>query len=222
MIPLRDSQPSHSAPVATILVIVANAAAFFYELALDPYSRNHLIAVFGLVPERMWYPSLVTSMFLHGGWLHLIGNMWFLWIFGDNIEDILGRFKYLLLYLGSGLAAGLTHALINAGSHVPTIGASGAVAGVMVAYMVKFPRSRILTLVPLFVFVTTIELPAAFILVYWLVIQFFSGVGSVAHSQLTQGGVAWFAHVGGFVAGILLVHLLRPKEPYRHRRDLHW
>jgi membrane associated rhomboid family serine protease len=222
MIPLRDSQPSHSAPVATVLLIVANAAAFFYELGLDPYTRNHLIAVYGLAPERMWYPSLVTSMFLHGGWLHLIGNMWFLWIFGDNVEDILGRFKYLALYLGSGVAAGLTHALVNAGSHVPTIGASGAVAGVMGAYMVKFPRSRILTLVPLFVFITTIELPASFILAYWLVIQFFSGVGSVAHSQLTQGGVAWFAHVGGFLAGILLVNLLRPKEPYRHRRDLHW
>jgi membrane associated rhomboid family serine protease len=222
MIPLRDSQPSHTTPVATILLIVANAAAFFYELALDPYSRNHLIAVFGVVPERLWYPSLVTSMFLHGGWLHLIGNMWFLWIFGDNVEDILGRFKYLLLYLGSGLAAGLTHALVNAGSHVPTIGASGAVAGVMGAYLVKFPRSRILTLVPLFVFMTTLELPASFILVYWLVIQFFSGVGSVAHSQLTQGGVAWFAHVGGFAAGIVLVKLLRAKEPYRHRRDLHW
>jgi len=222
MIPLRDSQPSYSAPVATILLIVANAVLFFYELALDPFSRNHLIAAFGLVPDRLWYPSLVTSMFLHAGWLHILGNMWFLWIYGDNVEDILGRFKYLLLYLGSGLAAGLTHALVNPDSRVPTIGASGAVAGVMGAYLVKFPRSRILTLVPVFVFMTTYELPASVILVYWLVIQFFSGVGSVAHSHLAQGGVAWFAHVGGFVTGILLVKLLRPKEPYRHRRDLHW
>jgi len=222
MIPLRDSQPSYSAPVATVLLIVANAMAFFYELALEPFSRNHLIAVFGVVPDRLWYPSLVTSMFLHAGWLHILGNMWFLWIYGDNVEDILGRFKYLLLYLGSGLAAGLTHALVNPDSHVPTIGASGAVAGVMGAYMVKFPRSRILTLVPVFVFVTTYELPASFILAYWLIIQFFSGVGSVAHSHLAQGGVAWFAHIGGFLTGILLVNLLRPKEPYRHRKDLHW
>jgi membrane associated rhomboid family serine protease len=222
MIPLRDSQPSHSTPVVTILLIAANAVAFFYELALDPFSRNHLIAAYGLVPDRLWFPSLVSSMFLHAGWMHILGNMWFLWIFGDNVEDILGRFKYLMLYLLSGLAAGLTHALLNGDSRIPTIGASGAVAGVMGAYMVKFPRARVLTLVPVFVFVTTYELPAAFILAYWFVIQFFSGVGSVAYSHLAQGGVAWFAHVGGFAAGILLVYLLRPREPLRHRRDLHW
>lgn len=222
MIPLRDSQPSYSTPVVTILLIAANAVAFFYELALDPFSRNHLIGAWGLVPDRLWFPTLLSSMFLHAGWLHIVGNMWFLWIFGDNVEDILGRAKYLLLYLGCGIAAGLAHAWINADSRIPTIGASGAVAGVMGAYMVKFPRSRVLTLVPVFVFLTTYELPAAVILVYWLIIQFFSGLGSVAHSHLAQGGVAWFAHVGGFVAGILLVNLLRPKQPYRHRRDLHW
>ncbi len=222
MIPLRDSEPSHSKPVVTFLLIAANAVAFFYELSLDPFSRNHLIAVYGVVPERLWYPSLVTSMFLHGGWLHLLGNMWFLWIFGDNIEDILGRFKYLLLYLASGVAAGLTHVLVNADSRVPTIGASGAVAGVMGAYLLKFPHSRILTLLPVFVFLTTFEVPAYFILAYWLIIQFFSGIGSVAYSQLAHGGVAWFAHVGGFLTGLILVNLLRPKQPYRHRRDLHW
>jgi len=222
MIPLRDSQPSYSKPVITMLLIAVNAVAFFYELSLDAFSRNHLIAVFGVVPERLWYPSLVTSMFLHGGWLHILGNMWFLWIFGDNVEDILGRFKYLLFYLGCGLAAGLTHVLLNADSRVPTIGASGAVAGVMGAYMVKFPRSRILTLVPVLVFLTTYELPAFVILAYWLLIQFFSGVGSVAQSQLAHGGVAWFAHVGGFLAGIVLINLLHAKKPHRHRRDLHW
>ena len=222
MIPLRDSQPSYSKPVVTLLLIAANVVAFFYELSLDPYSRNYLISVYGVVPDRLWLPALFSSMFLHAGWLHILSNMWFLWIFGDNIEDILGRFKFLALYLGSGLAAGLTHVLMNADSRIPTIGASGAVAGIMGAYMVKFPRSRILTLVPVFVFLTTIELPAALILVYWLVIQFFSGIGSVTHSQFAQGGVAWFAHVGGFLAGLLLVNLLRPQAPYRHRRDLHW
>jgi membrane associated rhomboid family serine protease len=222
MIPLRDSQPSNSPPVITILLIAANALVFFYELSLDPFSRNHLIAVYGVVPDRLWLPALASSMFLHGGWLHILGNMWFLWIFGDNVEDILGRAKYLFLYLACGLAAGLTHVLLNADSRMPTIGASGAVAGVMGAYLVKFPRARVLTLIPVFVFLTTYELPAYVILAYWFIIQFFSGVGSVAYSHLAHGGVAWFAHVGGFLAGIILVYLLRPKEPYRRRSDLRW
>jgi membrane associated rhomboid family serine protease len=161
-------------------------------------------------------------MFLHGGWLHLIGNMWFLWIFGDNVEDILGRAKYLLFYLLCGIAAALVHIVFNPVSRLPTIGASGAIAGVMGAYMVKFPRSRIVTLIFLFVFLTTVEIPAYVILLYWFVIQFFSGVGTVGHSHLSQGGVAWFAHVGGFVAGILLVYLLHPRERFRRRADLHW
>ena len=222
MIPLRESQPSYSKPVVTTLLIVANVVVFLYELSLDPFSRNHFIALYGVVPDRLYLPSLVTSMFLHGGWLHLIGNMWFLWIFGDNVEDILGRGKYLLFYLLCGLAAGMTHAVLNADSRIPTIGASGAVAGVMGAYMVKFPHARILTLIPLFVFLTTYELPAYVILAYWFVIQFFSGVGSIGYSHLSQGGVAWFAHVGGFLAGILLVNLLRPRQRYRRRKDLYW
>jgi len=222
MIPLRDSQRSYSAPVITILLIAANVGVFFYELGLDLFSRNDFIRIYGIVPNHLHAVSLLTSMFLHGGWLHLIGNMWFLWIFGDNIEDILGHGKYLAFYLLCGLAAGGAHVLLNFGSHIPTIGASGAVAGVMGAYLVKFPRSRILTLVPVFVFLTTFELPAYIILAYWFVIQFFSGVGSVAYFQSSRGGVAWFAHVGGFVAGILLIYLMRPHEPYRRRRDLHW
>jgi len=222
MIPLRDSQPSYSKPLVTSLLIGVNVLAFLYEISLDPFSRNHFLAIYGVVPDRIIPMSLLTSMFLHGGWLHLVGNMWFLWIFGDNVEDILGRGKYLLLYLLCGLAAGLTHVLVNPGSRVPTIGASGAVAGVMGAYLVKFPHSRILTLVPVFVFLTTFELPAYFLLAYWFVIQFFSGVGAVAHSHVSEGGVAWFAHVGGFLVGILLVNLMHPHPPRRRRRDLYW
>jgi membrane associated rhomboid family serine protease len=222
MIPLRDSQPSYSKPVVTTLLIVVNVVVFLYELSLDPFSRNHFIAIYGVVPDRWHAFSLLTSMFLHGGWLHVIGNMWFLWIFGDNVEDILGPWKYLAFYLLCGLAAGLAHLAVNADSRVPTIGASGAIAGVMGAYLIKFPHARVLTLVPVFVFLTTFELPAYYLLLYWLVIQFFSGFGSIAHSHLSEGGVAWFAHIGGFLAGMLLVNLLRPQPRYRRRRDLYW
>jgi len=222
MIPLRDSQPSQSAPLVTVSLIVINVFVFLYQLSLEPFSLNHLVGAWGVVPDRLRVSSLFTSMFLHGGWMHLIGNMWFLWIYGDNVEDILGRAKYILFYLGCGMTAALTHIAFNPVSRIPTIGASGAIAGVMGAYMVKFPRARIVTLVPLVVFLTTVELPAYVILLYWFVIQFLSGVGTVAYSQVSQGGVAWFAHIGGFVAGIVLIYLLHPRERYRRRVDLHW
>jgi membrane associated rhomboid family serine protease len=205
------------------MIILVNVVVFLYEVSLDPYSRNHLLTTYGMIPDRLEPSTLFTSMFLHGGWMHLIGNMWFLWIFGDNIEDVLGHGKFLALYLGCGLAAALAHLVFNPESRIPTVGASGAIAGVMGAYLMKFPHSRILTLVPIFLFLTTVELPAFFILVYWFVIQLFSGVGSVAYSQATNGGgVAWFAHVGGFVAGVVLVKILPTRERYRRRRDLHW
>ena len=170
----------------------------------------------------MFLITAFTSMFLHAGWMHLIGNMWFLWIYGDNVEDILGKAKFLLFYLLSGIAAGLVHVAFNPYSRVPTIGASGAIAGVMGAYMVKFPRSRIVTLVPIFVFLTTVEVPASIILLYWFVIQFFSGLGTIGESHLSQGGVAWFAHVGGFVAGAILIQLFPTRKRWRRRPDLHW
>jgi membrane associated rhomboid family serine protease len=222
MIPLRDTQPSYSKPIVTLFIILFNVLAFFYEISLDPYSRNMFISVYGIVPDRFQSVDLFTSMFLHGGWMHLIGNMWFLWIYGDNVEDILGHGKFLLFYLLCGIAAGLVHLVTNPYSRIPTIGASGAIAGVMGAYMIKFPHSRILTLVPLFVFITTMEIPAILILAYWFVIQIFSGVGSVAASNVSRGGVAWFAHVGGFVAGMALIYLMRPKPKFTNRSDLHW
>jgi len=222
MIPLRDSQPSYSRPVVTIAIIAVNVLAFFFEISLDPFSRNHFIAWYGVIPDRLDYITLATSMFLHGGWMHLIGNMWFLWIFGDNVEDILGPAKFLLFYLVCGVAAALVQVATNPYSRVPTIGASGAIAGVMGAYLVKFPHSRILTLVPIFVFFTTFEIPAFFMLLYWLFLQFFSGVGSIGYSHLQQGGVAWFAHVGGFATGVALIYLLRPRDRFRRRYDLQW
>ncbi len=222
MIPLRDSQPSYSTPYVTIGLIAENVLVFLYTVALDPFSRNHFIMEYGMIPARLQWIDVLTSIFLHGGWLHLIGNMWFLWVFGDNVEDALGHGKYLLFYLLCGVAASIAHFALNMESRVPTVGASGAIAGVMGAYLVKFPHSRIVTLVFLFVFMTTIEIPAVLILVYWFVIQFFSGVGSIGHSQLSQGGVAWFAHVGGFLAGMALMLLMGRGAPHRRRRDLSW
>jgi membrane associated rhomboid family serine protease len=150
--------------------------------------------------------------------------MWFLWIFGDNIEDILGHGKFIAFYLLCGIAAALAQSWINSYSRVPMVGASGAIAGVMGAYMVKFPRARILTLVPIIVFFTTFEVPAWVMLIYWFVLQLFGGVGSIAQTQGSQeiGGTAFFAHVGGFVAGIILIHVLGARQAYTRRRDIYW
>lgn len=222
MFPLRDTQPSYSRPFVTVLLIVLNVLIFLFEISLDDFSRNLFIGHYGLIPARFQTIDLVSSMFLHGGWMHVLGNMWFLWIFGDNIEDILGSGKFLLFYLLCGVGAALTQVLMNPGSRVPMVGASGAIAGVMGAYMVKFPHSRILTLVFVFLFATTFEVPAWVMLIYWFGIQLVSGVGSVGYSHVSQGGVAFFAHVGGFVAGVALIYLMGTREPFRHRRDLHW
>lgn len=222
MFPLRDTQKSYSTPVVTILLIVANVLIFLFEMSLGSYERNHFIAVYGLIPDRLHPHTIVTSMFLHGGWLHVLGNMWFLWIFGDNVEDILGHGKYLAFYLLCGVAAAVTHIFFNPLSRVPTVGASGAIAGVMGAYLVKFPHNRVLTLIPIFVFFTTVEVPAVLMLAYWFVIQLFSGFGSIGYSQVSEGGVAWFAHVGGFLAGMILVNLMGARSRYSRRRDLYW
>jgi membrane associated rhomboid family serine protease len=223
MIPLRDTIPSRSTPVVTILIIIANAFVFLYMLSLDPYTQNHFIRQYALVPARLNLSALITSLFLHGGWMHIIGNMWFLWVYGDNVEDILGHGKYLVFYLLCGVIASATQYAISPDSQVPVLGASGAIAGVMGAYLIKFPHSRILTLIPIIVFWTTIEIPAVLILVYWFVLQFFSGIGSIGYSQAaSQGGVAFFAHIGGFIAGMILVSTIGTKERYSRRRDLQW
>lgn len=222
MFPLRDTQPSYSKPIVTVVLIVINILVFLYEFSLDPFAQNAFITSFGLVPDRFHFANVLTSMFLHGGWVHVLGNMWFLWIFGDNIEDILGHGKYLLFYLLCGVGAAMTQVYFSPDSRVPMVGASGAIAGVMGAYMVKFPYSRISTLIFLAFFITTVEVPAWVMLIYWFFIQLISGVGSVGYSQVSQGGTAFLAHVGGFVAGIGLIYLMRPKERYSRRKDLYW
>lgn len=223
MIPLRDTQPSYSTPFVTLSIIALNAMVFFHQVSLGRYELNHFIAQYAIVPDRFQFVDLLTSMFMHGGWMHLIGNMWFLWIYGDNVEDVLGHGKYALFYVLCGIAAGLVHVMLAPYSRVPTLGASGAIAGVMGAYLVKFPHSRIITLVPIFIFFTTMEIPALLILLYWFVLQIFSGVGSIGYSNVSDGGgVAWFAHVGGFVAGMILILVLRTRERFRYRKDLQW
>lgn len=222
MFPLRDTQPSYSRPVVTVVVIVINLLVFLREFSLDDYSLNAFIAMWGLTPSHFHIENVLTSMFVHGGWMHVLGNMWFLWIFGDNIEDILGHGKYLLFYLLCGVAAAVGQLLIDPFSRVPMVGASGAIAGVMGAYLIKFPRSRILTFAFIFFFVWTFEVPAWLMLIYWFGIQLLSGVGSISYTQASQGGTAFFAHVGGFVAGIILIRIMGTRERYTRRRDLYW
>jgi membrane associated rhomboid family serine protease len=224
MFPIRDTQPSYSKPVVTVMIIVVNLLVFLHEFSLDPYTLNDFISQYGLIPDSRYFhiSAIFTSMFVHGGWLHVLGNMWFLWIFGDNIEDILGHEKFLLFYVLCGVAAALTQVFFSPDSRVPMVGASGAIAGVMGAYLVKFPRARILTLIPIIIFFTWLEIPAWFMLIYWFAIQLFSGVGSIADTQYAQGGTAFFAHVGGFVAGIVLVFLMGARQRYYRRQDLYW
>jgi len=219
MIPLRSSEPHYTRPTVTLFIIAANVAVFLFQLTLPSYSQDRFIMHYGLVPDRFHYSAILTSMFIHGGFLHIAGNMWFLWIFGRGVEDLVGHARYALLYFASGVAGALLFVLLNANSTVPTVGASGAIAGVMGAYLIKFPRAHIVTLVFIVIFITTVDIPAAFLLLYWFAIQFFSGVGSVGYSQVSQGGVAWFAHVGGFLAGMLVVMLMpgvQRARPWRY------
>ena len=219
MIPLRDSNPSHTVPFVNYLLIGVNVIAFLFELSLGRYFNNFIFQ-FGVVPVRSFSDiemmsldvltivSYFTSMFLHGGWMHLIGNMLFLYIFGDNVEDKFGHFKYFIFYLIAGLAAALTQTFINPASEVPMVGASGAIAGVLGAYVLMFPTARVVTLIPIFFFFQIVELPAFIFLGLWFMMQIFSGIMSLGIGA-DAGGVAWWAHIGGFGAGVILLPFLR-------------
>jgi len=221
VIPLRDANPSSRFPVATVAIIAACTLVYVYEASLGR-DISSFVAAFGLTPGSVTYgiqsheagplgtlQPFITSMFLHGGWLHLIGNMWFLWIFGDNVEDMLGSGRFLLFYFLVGLAAGAAHYFVQPSSAIPTVGASGAIAGVLAGYMVLFPHARVTTLVPLGIFLRVMDLPAVVVIGLWFLIQVGSGLLSLGWSG---GGVAWWAHVGGFVAGAALVRLLAPRR----------
>jgi len=225
MIPLRDENPSLRAPMVTRTIIVLNVIAFIYELMLGPHLRD-LFFAWGLVPARITAAlagetnlvtaafTAFTSTFLHAGWLHLIGNMWYLWIFGDNVEDRLGHGRFLLFYVAAGLASGVLHVFFNGDSRIPTVGASGAIAGVLGAYLTLFPRARVITLVPFIVFFQVMALPAVVVLGLWFVFQFFSGALALAYTSSSQtGGTAWWGHIGGFVFGLVFGRLLALRQP---------
>ncbi|HYG98432.1 MAG TPA: rhomboid family intramembrane serine protease [Terriglobales bacterium] len=241
MIPIRDDAPRFSTPYITYVLLALNIVVFLFELTFAGPQRNALMFEFGFLPVKITalfsgvdtvllqggvmvpvtaQTALVpvfTSIFMHASWLHLIFNMWALWIFGDNIEDYLGHFWYLVFYLMSGLAAAALHTILNPVSAIPSVGASGAIAGIMGAYIVLYPTAQVTTLLPIFVFFTFIHLPAWLVLGYWFIVQFLSGTAtSIAYSNQTSGGgVAFWAHVGGFVAGIALIKLF-PRRPRRY------
>ena len=216
MIPLRDVIPSRTTPYTTITLIALNTLVFLYQFSLGD-EINDFILYFGLVPAAFSWVAVFTSMFLHGGLLHFGGNMLYLWIFGDNVEDRMGHGRYLTFYLLCGIAAALAQTIMAPDSTVPMVGASGAIAGVMGAYFVLYPKSRIVTLVPIFIFIQILEVPAIFFLGIWFLMQFASGVGSIATATGGEpaGGIAFWAHVAGFVAGVSGVLVFRRPERQR-------
>ena len=232
MIPLRDSVPRRTYPFFNNLLILLNVAAFFLQLSQGP-GLESFVERWAFIPDRLLHPAawgmpisaslatVVTAMFLHGGFLHLAGNLLYLWIFGDNVEDALGHFRYLVFYLASGVAAAVLQTALNPASSVPNVGASGAIAGVLGGYFVLYPRARVVTIVPLFFLFPLVEVPAALYLLFWFLLQFWMGSADLARAarRPDAGGVAWWAHVGGFVAGALLVLLTKPRRrpPARFR-----
>jgi membrane associated rhomboid family serine protease len=217
LIPIRDTIPSRNPAVTVIALIIANAFAFFLELTMSEAQLQRFFYLFGLVPARYTHPywaayvgfpidsywPFLTSMFLHGGWLHIIGNMWTLWIFGDNVEDRMGPLRFLIFYFLCGIAAGLVHSITNPDSIVPSVGASGAIAGVLGAYFIMYPKARIIALFPILFIPLFIELSAFAYLGIWILTQVFSGTFALSQPG-SVGGIAWWAHIGGFVTGMLL------------------
>jgi len=226
MIPIRDTVRSRHFPLVTWLILGANTIVFLFQLTLDSNSLDHFVKLFALTPanwnaDHAWFIlTLFTSMFLHAGWFHFLSNMWIFYIFGDNVEDRMGPFGFLSFYLLSGLAAALMQTFVDPNSVIPVLGASGAIAGVMGAYILLYPHARVVTLIPIFFIFTTFNIPAIFYLGFWFVSQLFSGLASLGASM---GGVAWWAHVGGFLFGLVISRFFmwRPKplpepwSPYR-------
>jgi membrane associated rhomboid family serine protease len=218
MIPLRDVIPSRTTPYITVTIIVLNALAWFYELAMPSEVLPFFLQIYGVVPASFNASSLVTSMFLHGSWSHVLGNMWYLWIFGDNVEDRVGHGRFIIFYMLCGFAAALGQTLMDPASTLPMIGASGAIAGVMGAYFVLYPRSRVLTLIPLVIFWEVIEVPATFLLGFWFLMQLFSAGAIAVTANSAGGGVAFMAHVAGFVCGVGGIFVFRQRQ----RPEQYW
>ena len=212
MIPLRDVIPSRTTPYITITIIVINALVWFFELSLSQDDLNAFLKVFGVVPAYFTPAALITSMFLHGSWSHVIGNMWYLWIFGDNVEDRVGHGRFIVFYLLCGICAAMAQIAADPTSKLPTIGASGAIAGMMGAYFVLYPQSRVLTLLP-WIFIQVVEMPAIILLGFWFLMQLFSaGAIAVTASSHGSGGVAFMAHVAGFAVGAIGIFVFRKRQ----------
>jgi membrane associated rhomboid family serine protease len=227
VIPLKDLTPRRSFPVVTLVLILANVLVFVYQVSLPSHAADAFIQAYALTPAKISYAlqgrhytlaqallPLLTCMFLHAGFFHILGNMWFLWIFGANVEDAMGPGAYLIFYFTCGIISGIAQVAFSWGSHIPSLGASGAISGVLGAYIVLFPRSRILTLVPLFIIWFTWRIPVVVFIGIWFLLQFLSGVSSLGSTS--TGGVAWWAHVGGFLAGLALARTMhrRPRSAY--------
>lgn len=225
MIPIRDTQRSRTRPVVNWVLILVNIVVFAYELTLSDQALQGFAIKYGVIPAAITDPGrfhpqvlaqtsgalgLFTSLFIHMGWIHIVSNMLYLFIFGDNMEDILGHGRYLVFYIAGGVIASLAHIVSNPTSLVPTVGASGAIAGVLGGYFVSFPRSRVLALIPIGFFLPMVEVPSIVFLFLWFITNLFSGVASLGIQA--QGGVAWWAHIGGFVAGMLLCVLWRRRR----------
>lgn len=231
MIPLRDTIPSRKPPVVTWAIIALNILIFMFELSLTPRELENFFYLFGIVPARYTHPAwarwvgfpadsyypFFTSIFLHGGWAHIIGNMWTLWIFGDNVEERMGGMRYLIFYILSGVTSGIVHWAMNPHSTVPTVGASGAIAGVLGAYFILFPRSRVIAMFPILFWPVFFELPAFTYLFFWFLSQLLGGtISGLAPHQV--GGIAWWAHIGGFAFGVLTHWLFLLPRSKRRRR----
>jgi len=224
MIPLRDNNPFRQTPYMTIAIIAVNIGVFIIQFLAGGRGSENLIVRFGAIPFEIThfqdvsnYPvtpipnflTLFTAMFMHGGLLHILSNMLYLWIFGDNVEYLMGHFRFLLFYLLSGLIAALAHILVEPNSTIPMIGASGAISGVLGAYFIKFPRAKVLVVI-IFFFIQTAYIPAVFVLGFWFLMQLSSGFFSIAAREM--GGIAWFAHIGGFIAGMILVSFFQKRR----------
>ena len=212
MFPVSDVIPSRTVPFVTVGLIVVNVLVFVYQLTLPPVRLEQFVAAYALIPAWFWWPALFTSQFLHSGWMHILWNMVYLWIFGDNVEDRLGHGRYLIFYLGAGAVAALLQTLFNPFSGVPMLGASGAIAAVMGAYFVLYPQSRVLTAIFLVIFFDLVEIPAIFFLGIWFLLQLVNGLGSLGIANAAGGGTAFWAHIGGFVVGVAVGAVLRTRD----------
>jgi membrane associated rhomboid family serine protease len=226
MIPIGDDPRRRTFPIITVGLILVNIAVFLYEVSLPNRQLQGFIQSVGTVPIEILsgrdlpppapgpvYITLFTAMFVHGGWLHLGSNMLYLWVFGDNVEDAFGHLRYLVFYLAAGVVAGLTHVIVNANSDIPSVGASGAIAGVLGAYLLMFPHANVRTLIFLGPFITFPRISAIFVIGFWFITQLFSGLASLGATTEQTDGVAVWAHIGGFVAGFVLALFMRPRRP---------